>query len=553
MKSRNFINNLLILIGFSIISGCSLTSLPSSVQHSIGQSDKDIESASKKIDEAKNSSNKENYIMHTNVGYFGNHAITENNTDFLPPSFNNQIQIDREFFDLRSISSAISDLTGITTTLDLTDPSFQDSQCPNVRITQQSGSVIDLLNQISAKCDLGWDYRDGKIVLSDTETKTWSIKGIPGDIQVQNQIQNNAGAQAQTGTTGGLSTGGGAGGGGGAASTSQTQTQQSATQNTAFNLSNSLWKNLQDAVQLQLSKIGRMSISPSTSTLTVTDKPSVISDVNKYINNQNDKLKRMVIINVALVNVDVNAEDNYGVNWNAVLGSSSSPGQFSINGSPVGGASTSSSTGTSGSSSGSINPVFVPSSLTQAFTFGYNGGSGSAQFLINALSSVTKSSIVTNTAVSTLSNQPVPLQFVDQQSYLASVSNMVVQNVGNQISLTPGQLTTGFSINLLPVVEANNKVDLQVSINLSAVKQISQYSSNGSSIQLPSTIQRNFMQKVVIKSGDTFVMAGFDENQQQIMNNGVGSTTNWWLGGGVTASRKRTRMVMLVTPTVVNI
>lgn len=553
MKSRNFINSLLILIGLSIISGCSLTSLPSGVQQSIGQSDKDIESASKKIDEAKNSGNKENYIMHTNVGYFGNHAITENNTDFLPPSFNNQIQIDREFFDLRSISSAISDLTGITTTLDLTDPSFQDSQCPNVRITQQSGSVIDLLNQIAAKCDLGWDYRDGKIVLSDTETKTWSIKGIPGDIQVQNQIQNNAGAQAQTGTTGGLSTGGGAGGGGGAASTSQTQTQQSATQNTAFNLSNSLWKNLQDAVQLQLSKIGRMSISPSTSTLTVTDKPSVISDVNKYINNQNDKLKRMVIINVALVNVDVNAEDNYGVNWNAVLGSSSSPGQFSINGSPVGGAGTSSGTGTSGSSSGSINPVFVPSSLTQAFTFGYNGGSGSAQFLINALSSVTKSSIVTNTAVSTLSNQPVPLQFVDQQSYLASVSNMVVQNVGNQISLTPGQLTTGFSINLLPVVEANNKVDLQVSINLSAVKQISQYSSNGSSIQLPSTIQRNFMQKVVIKSGDTFVMAGFDENQQQIMNNGVGSTTNWWLGGGVTASRKRTRMVMLVTPTVVNI
>ena len=80
---------------------------------------------------------------------------------------------------------------------------------------------------------------------------------------------------------------------------------------------------------------------------------------------------------------------------------------------------------------------------------------------------------------------------------------------------------------------------------------MSQYSTQGASIQLPNTLQRNFMQKVVIKSGDTFVVTGFDSDNQSIINTGVGSPTNWWLGGGVSADKTRTRMVMLVTPTVI--
>lgn len=556
-KSKHVFNGKLrLLLLFSSLSACSITSLPSSVQHSIGQSNKDIDNANKKIDEAKNKSDKEDFITHTKVGYFGNHAITEDNTDFLSPIFNNQIQLDREFEDLRAVASTLTELTGIMTSTNIDSLSSGMDSCSSIRITQQSGSLIDLLNQIAAKCDLTWDYRNGKIVLADTETKTWPIKGIPGDIQVQSQIQNNSGAQAQTGVSGGISTGGSAsaGSGGSAPSSSQTQTQQSATQNTAYNLSNNLWKNLQDAIKMQLSKRGRMSISPSTSSLTVTDKPSVISNIDKYINNQNDKLKRMVIINVTLINVDVNAEDNYGINWNTILGSPSSPGQLSINGA-VGSGAQNSGTTTSGGSpiTQGFTQVFLPTNTTQAFTFGYNGGSGSAQFLINALSSNARSSIVTSTAVSTLSNQPVPLQFVDQQAYLASVANTAIALGTSQVSLTPGQLTTGFSLNLLPVVESNHKVDLQISINLSALKQISQYSSGGSSIQLPSTFQRNFMQKVVIKSGDTFVMTGFDSDIQNIVNTGVGSPTNWLFGGGVSATKKRTRMVMLVTPTIVSI
>ncbi len=524
--------------------GCSITSLPGSVKDSIGQTESGISSATSQITNAK-SVQKNNFINHSSVGYFGNQAITQNDTDFLPPVFSNDVQLDKQFYGVRSVASSLTDLTRIPTILDITNP-ISNNDCQDVRITQQEGNLIDLLNLITARCDIGWTYREGKIILSDTETRTWSVKGIPGDIQVQSQIQNNSGVQSQSGTTGSATASSGTGSSGSTSSTgsSQTQNQQSATQNTAFNLQNSLWDNLEKAITAQKSSIGKVSISPSTSSLTVTDKPSVISRIDRFMKNQNDRLKQMVIIDVQVLSVDVTAQDNYGVNWQAVLTGSNST--FSINGQAV----SQSATGTG--SSFVPSPVFVPTNTTQAFTLGMTSGSLSgSQFIINALSTKSKSSLVTSTAVSTLSNQPVPLQFIDQQAYLASVSTTQTAQVGSQTSLTPGQLTTGFSLNLLPVVEGDGKVDLQISINISALKQMAQYSTNGSSIQLPNTLQRNFMQKVVVKSGDTFVVTGFDSDDQSIINTGVGGATNWWLGGGVSADKNRTRMVMLITPKIV--
>ena len=153
-----------------------------------------------------------------------------------------------------------------------------------------------------------------------------------------------------------------------------------------------------------------------------------------------------------------------------------------------------------------------------------------------------------------MSNQPVPVQFVDQQSYLASVQN-TRSGVGglSQTSLTPGQVTTGFSLNVLPVVQADGRVFLQLSLNISALKRIAQFSTQGASVQLPETIQRNLLQKEVIRSGDTFVVTGFDSDNQAIRNTGVGGAYNWLLGGGVSANKTKTRMVVLVTPRVVNI
>ncbi len=143
---------------------------------------------------------------------------------------------------------------------------------------------------------------------------------------------------------------------------------------------------------------------------------------------QNDKIKRNVIIEIQIMSVDVRATDNYGVNWSTVLTGDNTV--FSINGQAV------QQSVTGGGSAFVPSPVFVPTNTTQAFTLGVTSGSLSgSQFIINALSTKAQGSLVTSTAVATMSNQPVPLQFIDQQAYLASVSTTQTAQVGSQTSL----------------------------------------------------------------------------------------------------------------------
>ena len=540
MINKNGLKILNIYILASFVASCGITHLPGDVQNSIGQTESGIASATKKLSQAK-SIQKNNFVDHTSTGYFGNQVIMQTNTDFLPPVFNNQIQIDKQFYGMKSISNGITELTRVPTILDLsgTQDTASDS-CNEVRITQQDGSLIDLLNSIASRCDLSWAYRDGKIILSDTETKTWPVKNIPGDIQVQNNINNNTGVQSQSGASG-SSTGGGSGGS--TTGQSQAQSNQSTTQNVAFNLTNSLWTNLQDGIKNILSKSGKFNVNPSTSSITVTDKPSVIMRVDKYMKTQNDIMSRQVQVDIQILNVDVNATDNYGINWGLVFNGTEA--NFSINGQAI--------ATSGGASTFTPSSVFVPTATTQAFTVGANSGDlDGSSLVINALSTLAKTSLVTSTAVTTLSNQPVPVQFVDQQGYLAATSTTVTTNVASQTALTPGQITTGLSLNVLPVIQNDGTVFMQLSINISSLKQMTEFSSQGASIQLPETLQRNLMQKAVIRSGDCFVVTGFDSDTQAITNTGVGGPYNWLLGGGVNANKQRTRMVILVTPRVVN-
>jgi len=533
LKAKQIFNKLIVSMNILSISACSITTLPKDTQKSIKEIDTNIDNASLKLNKAKNVQ-QDNFIKHTKTGYFGNQTIAQSNADVLPSVFNNQVQLDRQFNGLRSIATAITDLTQIPTILDLSTDN--NDFCAQTRITQQDGNLIELLNLIGARCDIGWTYRQGQIILSDTETKTWPIRNIPGDIQIQNQINNNTGVQSQTGSQGG-------------GGTSQASGNQSTTQNIAFNLQNSLWQNIQEAVKSMLSKSGRLSVSPSTSSLTVTDKPSVLLRVDRYIKNQNEIMKRQVQIDVQVLNVDVDAADNYGINWTLALQGANA--KFMINGQAV-------NQGSDATTKIIKSNVFVPTTTTQSFTLGVPDNAISdikgSELIINALSNIAKTSLVTSAAVTTLSNQPVPVQFVDQQSYLASVQNTISGQGGfSQTTLTPGQVTTGFSLNVLPVIQSDNKVLLQLSLNISALKKISQYTSNGSSVQLPETLQRNLMQKAVIRSGDTFVVTGFDSDSQSINNTGVGGPYNWLLGGGVSANKVRTKMVILVTPRIVSI
>ena len=284
------------------------------------------------------------------------------------------------------------------------------------------------------------------------------------------------------------------------------------------------------AVQAMLSAKGKVVAGESTGTITVTDTTAVLDRVETYINATNHQLTRQVVIDVKVYSVDITRGDAYGINWDLVW--KSVDGRFVAGGS-LGGA--------------------APPEGSSSIALGVLGGSpfADSKLLLNALSQQGDVSITTSAAVVTLSNQPVPVQVAEETSYLAQSQTNLVPNAGASSSRSAGKVVTGFAMNLLPVVLDQNEVLLQMQVNLSALRGIRQIGDDQGRIEVPNVDARQFLQRIKIASGATLVLGGFEQEQVKTNDQGIGSPRFTLLGGSRQGERKRTVMVIALTPRVV--
>lgn len=511
------------------ITGCAATK---AAQNANDRADDAIETANSKLNSAQSIANN-NFNYDMDSIYISSNEVQRKDTEKLPAKFADTVQIDGGYTSLRQIADTLQRITGYPVLLDI-----EQKDGFYVRLTQNKGTLADLLNNLCAQTDTAWAFLQGKLVISDLETQTFFIKALPGDVTVQNQVNSNSGINSQSGGSGSA----GEGSGGSATSQSSASNDMNTVQNVQFNVNHSIWTNISDTVKGMLSKRGAMNVAPSTSSITITDKPSNVLKVSEYIKKQNDMLRQQVQIDVQVFTVETNAADNYMVNWNMIL--SGADASFNMNGMTGAAAGTASTSG--------LVPIMTPNATTQSFIVTAKSGSLSgSQLMVNAISTKTKSSLVTSAAATTLNNQPVPIQIIEQQGYVSNVSTTQVAQAGTQQSVTTGQLSYGFTLNVLPTIEKNGLVNVQLSLNLSSLKALNNYSTTGAMVQLPDMIQRNAMQKVTMRSGDTYVTTGFDSDFNTITNAGVGSPSFWLFGGGVTAQNVRQKVIIMVTPRVV--
>jgi len=388
-----------------------------------------------------------------------------------------------------------------------------------VRITYTNGSLKGLLDTAASRFGVWWTLERQQIKFYYTDTKTFSVRAVPGDSALNATVSTGTatGANAgSTGSTGGTSTQTS----GQAASSNSTQTQVTSTL--------SVWTSLQNAVKAMLTTNGQVVSAPATGSITVTDTPDVLAKVSDFIDNQNVMLSKQIVFNVTILGVSQTDQDSYGISWDLVY--SDLFRKFGIKNS-FGGA-----TGNTALSAG----VISPSSK-------WNG----TTLLINALSQQGKVRLETTASVTALNNQPTPIQISKQTTYLASSSTTATANVGSTTSITPGTVNAGFSMTVLPSVMPDGSVILQFSTDISALRQIRQISSGGVTIEAPEIDTRNFLQRVTMKSGESLIVSGFEQTDDNLQNSGVGHPRNFLLGGGRTATGSKEVIVVIVTPVIV--
>ena len=398
----------------------------------------------------------------------------------------------------------------------------------SVRILYRSGDLKGLLDTACARFGISWKYADGTIDFYFTDTRTFQVSAVPGDSSVNanvvSEASNNGGTQG-SGLAGSIS-GGGAGGSGSGTSNGVSSNN---TSTTAVNSQLSIFGSLDSAIKAMLSPYGHVVSAPATGSISVTDTPDVLDRVARFMEEQNRVMSRQILINVTVLSVTLSADDSYGINWGAVYQALGS--RFSL---------------TSAFTSG----------LTSATTLGAqvispNSRANGTAALISALSQQGAVRRKTSASVTTLNNQPVPIQVATQQGYLASISTTNTANVGSQTSLTPGTVTTGFNMTLLPHMLDDGTVLMQFYTNLSVLDALQTVSSGGANplqIQTPQIDTRNFLQRVAMKSGETLVISGYEGAADNSTQQGVGKPSNILLGGGYDARRSREVIVILITP-----
>lgn len=371
-----------------------------------------------------------------------------------------------------------------------------------------NGSLNGLLDNVTTRLGLSWRYEYGHIAIFWLDTRNFAINFMDSDASFVSKTVS--GTTTSTGTSGG-------GGSTGDNSTSQT---------TTATIKSNIFKDVENTVKSMLTPgSGRYNLSAGV--LTVTDTPRVLDAISRYIDDRNRELNRQVMISVKVFSIENRHQNQLGIDWNAVLNTGS-----------VGMSLTSPFTGA------------AADALSGGVAILDGKGQGTQTFL-KALDEQAKLSVVTSASALTTNLSAVPVQNAIQQDYVPNISTSQTANVGTSTSITTATITTGFNMTALPLLFPNSpKMQLEFSISMSDDPVFKDFTSGGQTSQLSRTTPKTIVQRVIMQSGQTLVLSGYEQLSDSANRQGTGSYSFFGLGGGARGDDGRRMFIILVTPVV---
>ncbi|EAP0276927.1 PilN family type IVB pilus formation outer membrane protein [Salmonella enterica] len=382
------------------------------------------------------------------------------------------------------------------------------------------GPLGGLLDNITARTGLSWRTDHGAVVFYLTETRTFQFAFL--------NTRVNSNASVSSGSTSSMGTSGGSGGGDNSVSGDSSSSQKTTTLQ-----DRDAYEDIRKTMETILTpEKGRYWLSESTGVMTVTDTPQVLETVSHYVDEQNREMNRQVQLSVKVLSVSNTRNEQFGIDWGLVYKSLQQVGATLNNaGGDIAGAT-------------SAGVSILDTATDSAARF-----SGSS-LLIKALSEQGDISVVTSQDSTVTNLTPVPIQMADQTVYVAGSATTTTTDVGATTTLTPGMITTGFNMTLLPLIRQAGDVQLQVNFNLSDPPTIRSFTSKdgNSYIEMPYTKLRSLSQKVNLRAGQSLVLTGFSQDNTSVRKSGTFTPGNFLFGGGRKGEHGRSTLVIIITP-----
>lgn len=416
---------------------------------------------------------------------------------------------------LPDIIQEISDMTGITIRMDdlKAENAIPEESVP----VKYSGKLSGLLSYLSNRYGLYWRYKDDVVTFYTQETRVFTVYALPTETSLQ---------ASMTGATMGEAGGG------------------NASSNLSVNTDLKIWDSIEEGVKQVVGDNGKLSFSRVAGTVTVTASPYIVRKVAAYIANWNEKLSRQVAITVRIIQVTLTNENNYGLDLNAAFKNSRISSGF-MSSIPDAGA---------GVLTGNLSMTVIKEG---------SKWSGS-QAIINALSTQGKAQMVTSSSVTTLNNKMAPVQISTSKNYLKEITVTTSGTNDDKSTDTDYEVDTlnyGFTMEILPRILDHGRLIVLFNLSITDFLGFEKVGTEdqGSSekeesevtkLQLPTMQMRGFVQEIAMRSGQTLVLTGFEDLQEQTTTSGIGKPKMGLLGGTAYDNSNRRVLVITMTPEV---
>ncbi|CAM3789963.1 hypothetical protein VRRI112168_00545 [Vreelandella rituensis] len=428
--------------------------------------------------------------------FLGTHETTRiSSQEGLPPHLDQHISLfDLRPYTLNEIGGVIADATGMRVRLrgnaeevTVDNPSndrsylnpddalvatlYAGQTSPrNAYIINHEGLLSELLEKVASRFDVSWEYVNGEIRLYRSNTRIFQVAAMAGNVSSSASLANQSGGGGDgdnyVAATGGLST--------------------------SYDSTVNNWVDIETSLSSILEGKGTFTVSPGTASVVVTASRGTMEEVEDYINELNKMFKRQVALNVNVYTLQMTEDDSKGFSLDAAYQSLSKNYNIGIGGMP--------------------SPEGLGNQFTANLLESADSRYAGSEALFNALNEWGDVSIVTSASGVVLNGQPFPIQDVSRETYLAATETTIVEGAATT-ALTPGQVVTGFSMQVMPQILSEDEVILQYAFTLSNLKEIKEISSGGNSIQAPEVDDRSFTQRTLMPLGTTLVLAGYQRDE----------------------------------------
>lgn len=405
-----------------------------------------------------------------------------------------------------------------------------------------AGPLSGLLNIVSSRFNIWWRYKNGAIDLYNRETRTFTIHAPPEPLQSL-----------------GAASGGGGGGGGDTAGGTD------------------VWATMTDTITSLMPEGHDIIASPATGTITVTTTPQAIKRIAKHVREQNTLLTKQVALNVMILKVRFTNSRQVSIDWTAawdkwkhqledLLGAgialdtpfrpvTDGAGLINMNVvdlSAVGQLPVSEAGPTAAAIGGLpffAHPGTAPGTGSGAIPFNTDGADDiyrsfdAGGIMLDMLSTQGKTSLVTTATLTTMNNRLTPIRVNTTEAYVESVT-VETTEFGQTRNENIGDAVTGTLMDVRPRVLEHGRIMVGLSLGYF---ETNTDKKSGDTV-LPITEERSFVQELVMKSGETLVMSGFETDTASLTGQGVDEPGVSFLGGQDAAEGARETMVVLLTP-----